>query len=124
MALYAQEVAYLPVAWKALIKNPENRLDPLREVVARLGGRIIDGWFALGDFDALVICELPDEVTAAAFSMAVAAGGAMRAVRTTPLITMADAVEAMRKAADAAYTPPRSEIPYFGVYRRHDDVSA
>ena len=124
MALYAQEVAYLPVAWKALMKNPENRLDPLQEVVARLGGRIVDGWLALGDYDALVVCEMPDNVTAAAFSIAVAAGGAMRAVRTTPLISMADGMVAMRKAADAAYKPPTSEVPYFGVHRPRDDVPA
>jgi uncharacterized protein with GYD domain len=118
MPLFAQQIAYQPVAWQALIKNPQNRLDALRDVVAGLGGRIIDGWLTLGDFDALVICELPDEGTAAAFSMAVGAGGAMRAVKTTPLISMADGVESMRKASQAAYTPPASEIPYFGVYRR------
>lgn len=117
MALYAQQIAYTPVAWAALLKAPENRLEAVRRVVERLGGSIINGWFTLGEYDALVICELPDTVSAVAFDMAVAAGGALKAVKTTPLLTFDDGMDAMRKARETAYTPPRSEIPYFGVAR-------
>jgi uncharacterized protein with GYD domain len=117
MALYAQQIAYTPTAWAALLKAPENRLKAVQQVVERLGGSIVNGWFTFGDYDVLVICELPDNVSAAAFDMAVAAGGAMKAVKTTPLLTFEDGIAAMRKAKEAEYTPPRSEIPYFGVYR-------
>jgi uncharacterized protein with GYD domain len=117
MALYAQQIAYTPVAWAALLKAPENRLEALQRVVERLGGQIVDGWFTLGEYDVLVICELPDNVSAVALDMAVAAGGALKAVKTTPLLTFDDGLDAMRKARESAYTPPRSEIPYFGVAR-------
>lgn len=117
MALYAQQIAYTPTAWAALLNAPENRLKAMQHVVERLGGHIVNGWFTLGDYDALVICELPDNVSAAALDMAVAAGGAMQAVKTTPLLTFDDGISAMRKAKAAEYQPPRSEIPYFGVYR-------
>jgi uncharacterized protein with GYD domain len=117
MALFAQQVAYTPVAWAALLKSPQHRLEAVQQVVERLGGTVVDGWLTFGDYDALMICDLPDDVGAAALSMAVSAGGAMRAVRTTPLITFEQGVEAMHRARAAEYAPPRSEIPYFGVYR-------
>ena len=104
MALFAQEIAYTPVAWKALMKEPANRLEVVREVVARLGGRLVDGWFTFGDFDALVICELPDNVSAAAFSMAVNAGGAMRATPVNPTPDN-DLKPALAAQADATHGP-------------------
>ena len=123
MALYAQQIAYTPTAWAALLKTPENRLKAVQHVVEQLGGSIVNGWFTFGDYDALVIYDMPDNISAAALDMAVAAGGAMKAVKTTPLLTFEDGIEAMRKARKAAYTPPRSEIPYFGVYRGEGEGS-
>jgi len=45
--------------------------------------------------------------SAAAISMAIGSSGAMSSYRTTPLITVAEAIEAMKKAATAAYQPPK-----------------
>jgi uncharacterized protein with GYD domain len=117
MALFAQQVAYTPVAWDALLKSPEHRMDAIRQVVERLGGRVLDGWLSFGEYDALLICDMPDAVTAAALSMAVSAGGALKAVKTTPLLSFEDGIAAMHKAREAEYEPPRTDIPYFGVYR-------
>ena len=64
----------------------------------------------------LVICQLPDNVSATALSMAISAGGAVKSVKTTPLVTFDEGLEALKKAKDAGYTPPPSEVPYFGVY--------
>ena len=121
MALYAQQIAYTPLAWAALLKAPQNRLAAVQQVVEGLGGRLVHGWFTFGDYDVLVICELPDHVSAAALAMAVSAGGAMKAVKTTPLLTFEEGVAAMHKAREAEYQPPRSEIPYFGVYRGEEE---
>lgn len=49
---------------------------------------------------------MPDNVSAAAFSIAASAGGSVKAFKTMPLMSTADAVEAMRKAGGAAYAPP------------------
>jgi uncharacterized protein with GYD domain len=80
----------------------------VRQVIEKLGGRFEGFWFAFGDYDLATIFELPDNVTAAAFSLAVSAGGALKALKTTPLITTKEAVEAMKKAAKAGYRPPTS----------------
>jgi uncharacterized protein with GYD domain len=90
---------------------------PSKPVVQRLGGSVVDGWLTFGDYDVLVICQLPDNVTATALSMAISAGGAVKSVKTTPLVTFDEGLEALKKAKDAGYKPPPSEVPYFGVYR-------
>jgi hypothetical protein len=42
----------------------------------------------------------------AAFALAAAAGGALKAVKTTPLMTIEEGIEAMRKASGTGYRPP------------------
>ena len=108
MPYYMLQAAYTSEAWSALIENPQNRLDALRPVVEKLGGKIEGGWLAFGEHDAVVICQMPNNVSAAAFSMAASAGGAVRAVTTTPLMTIDEAMEAMRKASGVGYRPPSS----------------
>jgi hypothetical protein len=49
---------------------------------------------------------MPDNVSAAAFSLAVSAGKAVKAIKTTPLLTIEDGIAAMQKAAGANYRPP------------------
>ncbi len=106
MAGYLVQVAYTPEAWANLLATPQNRMDTVRPVVERLGGKVETAWLAFGEYDVVLITQMPDDVSAAAFSMAVTAGGAVRACKTTPLMPMEDAVKAMRKAAGAGYRPP------------------
>lgn len=117
MPYYALQTAYASIGWSALLKQPHHRLEAIAPVIERLGGRIQAGWFSFGEYDVLLICEMPDGISAAALSMAVSAGGAIKAVKTTPLLSFEDGVEALRRAQQAEYAPPPSEIPYFGVYR-------
>jgi hypothetical protein len=53
----------------------------------------------------VVITEMPNNVSAAAIAIAFAAGGACKAVQTTPLMSTAEALEAMKKAKDCGYRP-------------------
>jgi uncharacterized protein with GYD domain len=106
MGQYLVQVAYTPDAWAAMVKNPQDRIELVRPVVERLGGKMDEGFLSFGEYDVVAICQLPDNVSAAAFSMAAAAGGAVKAFKTTPLMTMAEAVKAMKKAGKASYQPP------------------
>jgi len=56
-------------------------------------------------FKKINITEMPDNVNAAAIAMAFAAGGACKAVQTTVLLSVGEAVEAMKKASQAGYQP-------------------
>ena len=98
MPQYLIQAAYTPEAWAGLVRRPEDRLEAVRPVVEKLGGKIDGGWLSFGDWDIVAVCQLPNDVSAAAFSMATAAGGAVKAVKTTPLMTIEEGIEAMRKA--------------------------
>lgn len=108
MAHFMLQIAYTPEAWATLVKKPHNRFDAVRSVVERMGGRIEGGWMSFGDYDGVLIVEMPDNITAAAFSMAAVAGGALKASKTTPLMTFDEGVQAMKQAAEAGYQPPGS----------------
>jgi hypothetical protein len=65
MPHYLLQAAYTPQAWEALVRNPHNRFEAIRPAIEKLGGK------------------------AAAIAIAFAAGGALKAVKTTPSITEA-----------------------------------
>ncbi len=106
MAYYLFQAAYQPQAWAAQIKSPQDRFQAVRPVIEGLGGRLVAGFLAFGDYDVVGIMEMPDNAAAAAFSMAVAAGGAVKSFKTTPLLTPEEGLTALEKAGRCGYAPP------------------
>ena len=92
MSSYLLQVGYTPEAWASMIANPHDRLGAVRPVVEKLGGKLTEGWFTFGDYDLVAIVEMPSNVEAAAFSLAAAAGGAVRSIRTTPLLSTSEGI--------------------------------
>ena len=107
MSLYAVQVGYTPETWATLIKKPQDRLKAVGRAAEKLGGKLVNAWMTFGDYDIMVILEMPDQVAAAAFAVAVAAGGACKSVKTTPLLSIEQGIEAMKKASSTGYEPPR-----------------
>src|SRR6266851_10113330 len=106
MAHYLIEAGYTPEAWKTMLKKPQDRMKVVRPVIEKLGGSLVGAWFAFGEHDLVIIIEMPDNVAAAAFSLAAAAGGALRAIKTTPLLSIAEGLAAMKRATQTGYRPP------------------
>jgi uncharacterized protein with GYD domain len=106
MPLYLSQFSYTPEAIKALVNNPEDRTKAAGEAAESLGAKLIGFWYAFGEFDGVAVVDAPDNATAAAFAMLVGGGGALSQFKTTVLVTMDEAQEAMRKAAEATYRPP------------------
>ena len=111
MSLFMSQVAYSEEGWKALVSNPQNRMEAIRPVVEKLGGTILNAYFAFGDYDLVFISQFPDNASVAALAIAAAAGGAVKAIKTTPLLDVAEGVEAMRKAAASGYRAPTAAKP-------------
>jgi uncharacterized protein with GYD domain len=105
MPHYLQQVAYSQEGWVALVANPQNRIESVRPAIEKLGGKIEAAWFSFGDYDVVVIVDLPDNVSAAAIAMAFAAGGACKSVQTIPLISPEEATQALIKARECGYRP-------------------
>ena len=105
MPFYLHQVSYTPEALAKLIANPQNRFDAVRAPIEKLGGRVVSSYFAFGHFDAVLITEMPDTVSAAAIALAFGAGGSLREWQTTALLSNAEGIEAMRKAGTCGYNP-------------------
>jgi uncharacterized protein with GYD domain len=110
MSLYMCQFAYTPESWAAQVKNPQNRIETVGLAMCEAaGGKYVGGWLCFGEYDALFIADMPNMESMAAIALAVTAGGAIKAMRTTPLMTGAQGVEALRKADSVAktYRPAR-----------------
>ena len=75
----------------------------VKHAIEALGGKMEAFYFAYGQIDAYVICDMPDPINGIALSLAVNASGAV-VVNTTPLITPEDVDAAAKKAV--AYRAP------------------
>jgi uncharacterized protein with GYD domain len=106
MAYYLIQAAFTPESWAKLVKNPQDRKAAIAPMVEKLGGRLESYWYSFGDYDSVVIVQVPDNVTAAALSLAASSAGALKGIKTTPLMTSEEGMAAMRKAAGAGYRPP------------------
>lgn len=105
MPFFLHQVSYTPDALAHLIANPQDRFEVVRGPIEKLGGKIKESYFAFGQYDAVLITEMPDNVSAAAIALAFAAGGSLRNCQTTALMTRAEGLDAMRKASTCGYKP-------------------
>ncbi len=106
MAVYMIQASYTSGAWGRLVQRPENRTEALRPVIEKLGGQLLAWYYAFGDYDVMLLLDVPSHVNAAAASMAVAASGAVKEIKTTPLMTPEDGFDALLLAQGAGYRPP------------------
>ena len=106
MPLYLTRFSYTPAAWARLVENPEDRRTAAREYIEAVGGTLHGFWYAFGEHDGYNLWEAPDDVSMAAVAIAIGAGGALSSIQTTVLLSVEDALAAMRKASSIAYRPP------------------
>ncbi|HEY0736208.1 MAG TPA: GYD domain-containing protein [Herpetosiphonaceae bacterium] len=102
MSLYMTQFAYNPEAWSAIIKDPKRHNEMIKSLVQRLGGRLITMYYCFGEYDKVVIFDVPDATKATAFVLAATLPGHLKAVETTRLLTLEEAVSAMTTAGDLA----------------------
>src|ERR1700747_3729010 len=110
MPLYMYQAAYNPESWAAQLKNTQNRIETVgRQACEAVCGKLAGRWYSFVEYDVVFICDVPDNQSMSAIALAVAAGGALKAGKTTVLMTGAEGVGGMKKA-DAvakAYKPAR-----------------
>ena len=106
MAFYMIQGAYTVEAIATMAKNPQDRSVPVRELVQKIGGRLISFYFCFGEYDVVVLVELPDDSAATAVAMAAISPGHLKAYKTTKLFTVEETMEAMRKAGSLAFQGP------------------
>ena len=111
MAHFLVRWGFKDTSAKAMVATPQDRTETARALVESFGGKLHDYYFALGDYDGIGICEFPDNISAAAFSMTAAATGGYSRFETTPLLSGKEAEAAMKKAHEtrtSGYKPPNA----------------
>jgi len=103
MPIYMYQAAYTAESWAAQMKNPQNRVESVgRQACEAVGGKLIGGWYSFGDYDLVIIAEVPNNESMAAIALAIASGGAIKASHTTILMTGAELVDALKKSGAVA----------------------
>jgi uncharacterized protein with GYD domain len=108
MQPYLYQISYTPDAWSKQLKNPVNRLEIVKPVIEKAGGKIVCGYYAFGPTDLFVIIEAPDNQSAAALSLAFASGGALSKCEITPLMGTEEGLGAIKQGGELVglYKPP------------------
>ena len=91
----------------ALIAEPQDRTEVVRPAIEALGGKLVEAGYPFGEYDAIVLYEAPDDTSAAAFALAIAAGGAAKSAKTTRLLSGQEWIESLRKAQGSQYRSPQ-----------------
>jgi uncharacterized protein with GYD domain len=110
MPLYMYQAAYTPESLAAQLKNPQNRADSVGHAVCEaVGGKLVGSWYCFGEYDLLLVADVPNNESMAAIALAIAAGGAVKSAKTTVLMSGAEAVAGMKKAdaVTKVYKPAR-----------------
>jgi uncharacterized protein with GYD domain len=106
MAVYMSQFAYTPEAWAALSKNPVDRREGINALLQQVGGRLIELYYAFGDYDGVLLFEAPDDTSAAAGLVAAIGAGHLKVNRTTKLLTVEETLQALRKAGSISFQGP------------------
>jgi uncharacterized protein with GYD domain len=104
MPKYLAVASYTSEGIKGLTKaGGVSRRTVVEKLLKSLGGHLEAFYFAFGENDAYLFLDVPDNLTAAAISLAVAGAGATR-MKTIELLTPEEIDQAMKKHAH--YEPP------------------
>jgi uncharacterized protein with GYD domain len=97
MPKYLAVASYTSEGIKGLTKaGGVSRRTVVDKLLKSLGGHLEAFYFAFGENDAYLILDVPDNLTAAAISLAVAGAGATR-MKTIELLTPEEIDQAMKK---------------------------
>jgi uncharacterized protein with GYD domain len=106
MASYLIQISYTSETLAGFLKHPSDRTPVISKLAEKIGGKLVGSWFSFGEYDAVIIIDGPDNISAAACSLAVSASGAFKAFKTTPLLGIKEGIAAMKKAGKLGYKPP------------------
>ena len=104
MAKFMVKASLTTEGMKGLLKEGgSGRKATVEKMIKGLGGSMEAFYFAFGDADVFVICDLPDTASAAATSLVVNASGAVN-MSVIPLLTVQEMDQAVKKPVN--YRPP------------------
>lgn len=95
MPKYLIQASYTAEGVQGLVKDgAAGRRAVVQAATKAAGGKLEAFYYAFGEHDAVIIVDLPDNVTAAALCLTTAGTGAVR-IKTTPLLTIEEVDKAI-----------------------------
>jgi uncharacterized protein with GYD domain len=108
MAHYLIEVGYTPQSWSTQIEKQGNAIERITPSLDACGAKLECLYYAFGDVDVVGVIDFPSPEDAAAWALAIGSSGALRMLRTTPLLSIDQGIESLRRAEAIrkVYSPP------------------
>jgi uncharacterized protein with GYD domain len=106
MPIFVTQGRYSPDAIKGMIANPEDRAEAVSKLAQQAGGRMLAYYVTLGEYDFLVVCEMPGHKEASMVVLTAAASGGVTDVKTTLTMTTAEAKEVFTATGKLALELP------------------
>lgn len=100
MAYYLIEGSYTPESWATQVERQESVADRMTRNLDPYGAKLVSVYYAFGDMDLVAIVDFREPEDAAAYSMTVHSYGAARVHRLTPLMSVDQGMESMRRASE------------------------
>ena len=107
MALSMIQFSYKSETVGNLVKNPEDRSVAVKNLIEKLGGKLLAFYYTYGDYDGFLIVDMPDNTSTLATVMAAFSAGGTAKLKTTVIITVEEAMAAMRKASGLKLEQPK-----------------
>jgi uncharacterized protein with GYD domain len=102
MPIFITQGRYSQEAMRGMAKTPEDRTEAVSKLVEAAGGKLLSYYVTFGEYDWLVITEMPDAKSVSAVVIAAAVGGGVTDSKTTLAVTTAEAKQAFQKAGELA----------------------
>ncbi len=108
MAQFLFQVAYTSDSWATQVREHGNVLERIQPLLDGCQGSVTCCFYAFGEYDLVLLADFPGGEEAAAFSLAATAGGAVKSIETTPLLSIDQGITAMKRASEVGrgYHPP------------------
>lgn len=106
MAKFAVFFTFKGETIKRLMSNPGDRAAAVSKLCEGAGGRMDTYYVMFGQWDGMVIADMPDSKAAASVSLAASSSGAFAHLETHELLDAAEFAGVLNTASSLAYTPP------------------
>jgi uncharacterized protein with GYD domain len=102
MAIFILQGRFTSQYLKGGLAAPEDRTAAMSRLCEQAGGRLINLYYTLGQYDFALISEMPDATSAVLLPLVITAGGAVTDTVTSPAFTSAEGKELFERAGRIA----------------------
>ena len=100
MPKYLIQASYTSEGLKGLMKDKASgRKAAVEKALKSVKAKLEDFYYSFGDYDAVLVVDAPDNVSAAAIAFAVCSSGIVR-TKTTPLLSIEETDKALQKSVE------------------------